>query len=86
MPTAGEYNQAIQNLRVTAADDELKGGEPALSPLRLPREYSGGFAVCISSVARQPEEPGRSSVLPECRERLPRLASLPSVAEMAMPR
>jgi serine/threonine protein kinase len=45
MPTAAEYNQAIQNLHVTARDEELKGGEPALSPLGLPLEYAGGFAV-----------------------------------------
>jgi serine/threonine protein kinase len=45
MPTATEYNQAIQNLHVTAADQELKAGEPALNPLGLPLEYSGGFAV-----------------------------------------
>jgi hypothetical protein len=45
MPTATEYNQAIQNLHVTATDEELKGGEPALNPLGLPLEYAGGFAV-----------------------------------------
>ncbi len=45
MPTTTEYNQAIQNLRVTAADEELKRGQPLSNAMGLPIQYSGNFAV-----------------------------------------
>ncbi len=45
MPTATEYNQAIQNLRVTAGDEELKRGQPVSNAMGLPIQYAGNFAV-----------------------------------------
>jgi serine/threonine protein kinase len=39
-----EYNAAIQNLRNSVSDDELRQGEPALNALGVPMPYSGGFA------------------------------------------
>ena len=43
-PSAAQYNEAIQNLRVTMGDEELRGGESAVNALGLPMPYSGGFA------------------------------------------
>ena len=43
-PSAAQYNEAIQNLRVTMGDEELRGGEAAVNTLGLPMPYSGGFA------------------------------------------
>jgi serine/threonine protein kinase len=45
MPTATDYSQAIQNLRVTAGDEELKAGEPLADAMGLPLQYTGNFAV-----------------------------------------
>ena len=43
-PNPQEYNEAIQNPQFCFADPELRGGEPELSPLGLPRPISGNFA------------------------------------------
>ena len=43
-PTATDYNEAIQDLRRNLADEELRAGQPALTPLGLPMIWSGGFA------------------------------------------
>ena len=43
-PTPQEYNEAIQNPHLNFADPELRGGQPELTPLGLPRAITGGFA------------------------------------------
>jgi hypothetical protein len=43
-PTPQEYNEAIQNPRSAFEDPELRGGEPLLTPLGLPRPITGAFA------------------------------------------
>ena len=43
-PQSYEYNEAIQNLTVTAEDEELRRGEPALDALGVPSPFAGGFA------------------------------------------
>ena len=43
-PTSAEYSEAVQNLAVTAGDEELRGGQPARDLLDLPLVWSGGFA------------------------------------------
>ena len=43
-PQSYEYNEAIQNLAVTAGDEELRRGEPALDALGVPSPCAGGFA------------------------------------------
>ena len=43
-PTATDYNEAVQDLRRNLADEELRAGQPALTPLGLPMIWSGGFA------------------------------------------
>ena len=43
-PHATEYNEAIQNLRTTASDEELRHGEPVVGPSGVPRPFSGNFA------------------------------------------
>jgi hypothetical protein len=44
LPHPTDYNEAIQHPRLCIRDDELRGGEVAVSPLGLPRPYSGNFA------------------------------------------
>lgn len=43
-PEPAEYNQAIQNPRLSFDDPELKLGQPELDSLGLPRAVSGSFA------------------------------------------
>ena len=43
-PSTTEYNDAIQNLRTSVSDDELRAGELARTPLALPMLWSGNFA------------------------------------------
>ena len=43
-PQPNEYNEAIQNLRSTISDTELRQGEAAVNPLGLPMPSSGNFA------------------------------------------
>ena len=43
-PTATDYNEAVQDLRRNVADEELRAGQPALTPLGLPMIWSGNFA------------------------------------------
>ena len=43
-PTSMQYNEAVQNLRTTMSDPELKGGTAAVNPQGLPLLYAGGFA------------------------------------------
>ncbi len=45
MPSNTEYSQAIQNLRVTTRDEELRAGQVAVDPMGLPLQYAGNFAV-----------------------------------------
>ena len=35
-PSAAQFNEAIQSLRVTMGDEELRGGEAAVNALGLP--------------------------------------------------
>ncbi len=44
LPNPDEYANALQNLAQTVADDELREGRLALTPLGLPMLWSGGFA------------------------------------------
>lgn len=43
-PTPQDYNEAIQMPAFSFADEELRIGQPDLSPLGLPRPISGAFA------------------------------------------
>ena len=43
-PTPQEYNEAIQDPALCFSDPELRAGTPDLTPLGLPRAYSGSFA------------------------------------------
>ena len=43
-PQTTEYHEAIQNLRTSVSDEELRQGEPALNARGLPMPYSGNFA------------------------------------------
>jgi hypothetical protein len=43
-PLATEYNEAIQNLRTSVSDEELRYGEPSLNALGMPSPYAGNFA------------------------------------------
>lgn len=43
-PTTNDYFEAVQNLRSSVRDEELRHGEPALNPLGLPVLWSGNFA------------------------------------------
>ncbi len=43
-PTPQDYNEAIQMPAFSFADDELRTGQPDLSPLGLPRPITGAFA------------------------------------------
>ena len=43
-PTPQDYNEAIQNPHLNFDDPELKAGQPALTPLGLPRPINGSFA------------------------------------------
>ena len=43
-PLPNEYNEAIQNLRSTMSDDEIRQGEAAVNALGLPMPSSGNFA------------------------------------------
>jgi formylglycine-generating enzyme required for sulfatase activity len=44
-PTTTDYNEAIQNLRSSVADEELRGGELTSDRLRLPVRWVGNFAI-----------------------------------------
>jgi hypothetical protein len=43
-PEPAQFNEAVQNLRTSVADNELRGGEPELSPLGMPMPYAGNLA------------------------------------------
>lgn len=43
-PTAGQFNESIQNVFASMADEELRGGVAAVNSMGLPLLYSGGFA------------------------------------------
>jgi hypothetical protein len=43
-PTPQDYNEAVQNPRFAFIDADLRGGQPELTPLGLPRPISGNFA------------------------------------------
>ena len=43
-PSAADYGEAVQNLKHSMGDRELRGGELAVTPLGLPMLWSGGFA------------------------------------------
>ncbi len=44
-PSPTDYNEAVQNPRLGFADPELKLGQPEMTPLGMPRPYSGAFAT-----------------------------------------
>jgi hypothetical protein len=44
LPQPTEYNEAVQDPRLCFEDEELRGGQVALTPLGLPRAHSGNFA------------------------------------------
>jgi formylglycine-generating enzyme required for sulfatase activity len=43
-PTATDYNEAVQDLRQSVGDEELREGQAAVNPLGLPMIWSGNFA------------------------------------------
>ena len=43
-PSPAQFNEAIQNLSTSMADDELRGGTAASDAMGMPLLYSGGFA------------------------------------------
>ena len=43
-PKATDFIEAVQDLRVSVDDEELRGGEVACTPLGLPMLWSGNFA------------------------------------------
>jgi outer membrane biosynthesis protein TonB len=43
-PTATDYNEAVQDLRQSMSDEELRAGQAAVNPLDLPMIWSGNFA------------------------------------------
>ena len=43
-PTAGQYNEAVQNLHVSMSDPELRGGTAVADPGKMPMPYAGNFA------------------------------------------
>jgi formylglycine-generating enzyme required for sulfatase activity len=43
-PTATDYNEAVQDLRQSVGDEELRAGQVAANPLGLPMIWSGNFA------------------------------------------
>src|SRR5258706_1001998 len=45
-PTPQDYNEAVQNPRLAFTDADLRGGQPELTRLGLPRPISGAFA-CV---------------------------------------
>jgi hypothetical protein len=49
-PTPQEYNEAIQNPSTAFIDPELRGGQPMLTPLGLPRPITGSFASVYQMV------------------------------------
>lgn len=49
-PTPQEYNEAIQNPSTAFSDPELRGGQPVLTPLGLPRPITGNFASVYQMV------------------------------------
>ncbi len=55
LPRGGDYLNAVQNPRIAFADPDLKFSRPELTPLRLPKPYSGGFTTTFK-LAR----PGRA--------------------------
>ena len=45
LPRGDEYNQAVQNPRISFSDVELKACHVETTPLGLPKPYSGGFTT-----------------------------------------
>lgn len=43
-PTPQDFNEVVQNPSLAFRDSELRGGQPELTPLGLPRPITGGFA------------------------------------------
>jgi tetratricopeptide (TPR) repeat protein len=43
-PSPQDYNEAVQNPQFSFTDAELRGGQPELTPLGLPRPMTGAFA------------------------------------------
>jgi hypothetical protein len=43
-PTPQDYNEALQNPKLSFSDPELAAGKPALTPLGLPKPMTGAFA------------------------------------------
>jgi serine/threonine protein kinase len=47
-PTPQDYNEALQNPRLSFEDADLQAGTPDITPLGLPRPITGGFASVYS--------------------------------------
>ncbi|GIW91335.1 MAG: hypothetical protein KatS3mg109_1767 [Pirellulaceae bacterium] len=52
-PTPQDYNEAIQNPRLSFRDPELQQGQPELTALGLPRPITGAFATVYKLQCRQ---------------------------------
>ena len=48
-PTPQDYNEAVQNPRLSFIDPDLRAGQPELNSLGLPRPIAGGFA-CVYKI------------------------------------
>lgn len=48
-PTLQDYNEAIQNPRLSFSDPDLRAGQPELNQLGLPRSIAGNFA-CVYKI------------------------------------
>lgn len=48
-PTPQDYNEAVQNPRLSFTDPELRAGLPELNKIGLPRPIAGGFA-CVYKI------------------------------------
>src|SRR5665213_3526879 len=48
-PTPQDYNEAVQNPRLSFADSDLRTGQPELNQLGLPRAIAGNFA-CVYKI------------------------------------
>ena len=53
LPRGDEYNVAVQNPRIAFTDVDLKNGSVEITPLGLPKPYSGGFTITYKIVTNQ---------------------------------
>ena len=45
LPQGGDYLRAVQNPKIAFANPDLKFSSPELTPMGLPKPYSGGFTT-----------------------------------------